>query len=60
MSLVGLLILVLVFVLFGYLIRLIPDATAQKIAWIVLVVMAIVVLLNGVGWIGGPGWIRIG
>lgn len=55
MSLIGLLVLVLVFVLLFWAARQIPDAKLQKVAMIVLVVVFILVLLGSFFGGGGHG-----
>ena len=52
MSLIGLLVLVLVFVLILWLVRMIPDATIQKVAMVVVIVIAVLYLLHGLGLVG--------
>jgi hypothetical protein len=59
MSLVGLLVAILVFSCLWYLVSLLPDARLQKIARIVLIVLAIIWLLDAFSLFGPAPFIRI-
>lgn len=55
MSIIGLIVFILVIVLLLYLVKMIPDATIQKVAMILVIVLAILWLLNVTGLLGaGP------
>jgi hypothetical protein len=51
--LIGLVIIVLILILLFYLVNMIPDATVQKFARIVLVVVAAIVLIVWLARLGG-------
>lgn len=59
MSALQLLVFLLVVVLFFYLTRYIPDATAQKFARIAIIVFAIIYFVAALGLIGSLESVRI-
>ena len=59
MTLIGLLVAVLVFVLVLYLARMIPDATISKIVTIVVIILAILYLLQGFGLLTSGSVLRL-